>query len=97
MQSYTGSELSRENISSVPRPIAPGTPALHPSRPPKYGAHQLATRQSLQHPSTQSQQQLPSSSTQQPIATSSNSIINPTNTGKEYTCKYLISLLKLKV
>jgi len=85
-QPYTPSESSRENIPSVPRPIAPVPFALRPQRPPKNGAQQFSARQPLQHPSTQPQQQSlpPSSSTQQPLAPTSSSITNSTNTGKQY-------------
>jgi hypothetical protein len=87
IQPYTAPEPPRENIPSISRPIAPAPApsALRPSRPPKYSVQQFAARQSSQQFPTQSQQQLlPQSSTQQPIATSSNSVINSTNTGKEY-------------
>jgi hypothetical protein len=79
IQPYATSELPRENIPTVPRPIAlaPAPSALYPSRSPKSSAQPLATAR------RPSQKQLPPSSTQQSIVTPSNSLINSTNTSKE--------------
>ena len=83
-QSFTTSQSSRAKSLSIPRQVAPVSPALSSARLSEYPAVPLATaRQSLQ-------QQLGSLTSQQPIARLMNNSIHPKTTGKDCIMSNLI-------